>query len=225
MKRLLLLMCISLVGGSCSPNVGPKPLTPSALSENRYGCHSPFPHGEWQFVHAIEGTLPHDMKTSAMGITEISSREKTVRCVLMTVEGFVLFDGVWDQEIKVNRAVQPFDSPAFAAGLMNDIRSIFFPPKGKLAQTGRQENGAHVCRYRQEDKTVVDVITGLNGEWMIHHYKDNRLIRSVHAYPGEKPVEEIKERIPPRITLSTDRPVAYTLNFRLIQAEPVKDRD
>lgn len=215
------MICISLLMGSCSPGVGPQALRPSPVSESMPDCSSPFPRGRWQFVHAIQGNLPHGMKTSAIGVTEISSRTRAAHCILMTAEGFVLFDGVLDEEITINRAVRPFDSPAFAQGLMDDIKSVFFPPQGQLTQTGTLKNSAQVCRYKQQDGTVVDVIMPLNGGWEIRHYRQNRLIRSVHAYPEKGSPGETREPISPRITLTAHRPTPYTLNFRCIRAEPM----
>lgn len=225
MNTRFLLICISLLMGSCSPGVGPQALRPSPVSESMPDCSSPFPRGRWQFVHAIQGSLPHGMKTSAIGVTEISSCTRAAHCILMTVEGFVLFDGVLDEGITINRAVRPFDSPAFAQGLMDDIKSVFFPPQGQLTQTGTLKNGAQVCRYKQQDGTLVDVIMPLNGGWEIRHYRQNGLIRSVHAYAGERPFEEKNQHIPARITLSRDRPTPYTLNFRLLRAEHMGERE
>ena len=68
-----------------------------------------------------------------MGLTVLSSRLRSNRSVIMSLEGFVVFDGEVNQGLTVHRALPPFDSPGFAEGLMADIRLIFFQPEG----TGR----------------------------------------------------------------------------------------
>lgn len=208
---------------SCTSTSGPRPLGPPAVSVNKDACHRPFPKGDWQFVHAIGGTLPGGAKTTAIGVTAISAEAGTAHCVLMTVEGFVLFDAVYDGEMTVNRAVPPFDSPAFARGLMNDIQFIFFPPSGELIQRGTADDGAHVCRYLESDGTLVDVITGPGRRWKIEAYKNGRAVRSVRAWYGEAGSDKKEPPIPRRMALFANRPRKYTLTFRLIEAEPITE--
>ncbi len=60
----------------------------------------------------------------------------------MTIEGFVLFDAEAGETLTVHRAVPPFDAPAFAAALAEDIRLAFFSPGGEPAAWGEGEEGA-----------------------------------------------------------------------------------
>jgi hypothetical protein len=191
---------------------------------NKDACDRPFPQGGWQLVHAIGATLPRGAKTTAVGVTAISAGTGAVHSILMTVEGFVLFDAAYDGKITVNRAVPPFDSPAFARGLMNDIQFIFFPPNGELIRRGIADDGAHVCRYLASDGTVIDVILGPGKGWKIEAYKDGRVIRSVQAWSGKSVSDKEAHPIARRMTLSATRPRNYTLTFRLIEAKQITEQ-
>ena len=114
----------------------------------------------------------------------------------MSIEGLVLFDGIYEGEVVINRGIRPFDSKEFAKGLMNDIRMVFFPPVGKLSGTGILSNGSHVCRYINDTTTIVDVITDPNHNWEIRQYRNGDLSRSVKAYLNEKAIDGIKKPFP-----------------------------
>ena len=158
---------------------------------------------------------------SVIGITDISSDIDTIRCVIVSIEGLVLFDGVYDGEVFINRGIQPFDSKEFAKGLMNDIRMVFFRPAGELTGAGILSNGSHVCRYRHDAMTIVDVIIDPNNDWEIRQYRDGNLSRSVKAYLNEKTIDGVQKTFPGRIELSVKEDPGYALTLRLIRAEPL----
>ncbi len=158
---------------------------------------------------------------SVIGITDISSDLETIHCIIMSIEGLVLFDGVYKGEVVINRGIQPFDSKEFAKGLMNDIRMVFFPPVGEPAGTGILSNGSHVCRYTNDTTTIVDVIIDPNHNWEIRQYGKGSLNRSVKAYFKEGAVDGIQKAFPGRIELSVNKDPGYALTLRLIRAEPM----
>ena len=133
---------------------------------------------------------------SVIGITDISSDLESVHCIIVSIEGLVLFDGVYRGAVVIKRGIQPFDSKEFAKGLMNDIRMVFFPPVGELTGTGVLSNGSHVCRYRNDTMTIVDVIIDPNHDWEIRQYRNGNLDRSVKAYIKERPLTGFKRPFP-----------------------------
>ena len=184
-------------------------------------CGLPFPKGNWQFIHSIEATMPGGRNASVIGIMDISSDLETIHCIIVSIEGLVLFDGVYKGEVVINRGIQPFDSREFAKGLMNDIRMVFFRPVGKLTGTGVLSNGSHVCRYRNDAMTIVDVIIDPNHGWEIRQYRNGNLNRSVKAYLKERAIDGVRKAFPGRIELSVNEDPGYALTLRLIRAEPL----
>ena len=183
MKLLCLLLCIGCILISCS-------LLPSLQTTDHatrmvlpQTCQRLFPNGKWQFVHSIEAVMPGGQKGLVMGVTVISARDKIAHCVLMTIEGLVVFDARYDQQLVVNRAVAPFDHEGFAAGLICDIQLIFFKPEGPLVEAGNDPNGASVCRYQNPDGRIVDLVIDTDHTWHIRQYNaQQRLSRTVDAF-------------------------------------------
>ena len=165
--------------------------------------------------------MPGGRNATVIGITDISFDLETIHCIIVSIEGLVLFDGVYEREVVINRGIQPFDSKEFAKGLMNDIRMVFFRPVGELTGTGILSNGSHVCRYRNDTMTIVDVIIDPNHDWEIRQYRDGNLNRSVKAYLNEKTIDEVRKAFPERIELSVNEDPGYALTLKLIRAEPL----
>jgi hypothetical protein len=157
---------------------------PSGLGQE--SC-SIFPEGKWQFLHSIRAEMPGGMNFVMMGLTVTSSRFRTSRSVIMTLEGFVVFDGEYDQHLIVHRAIPPFDSPHFAGGLMDDIRLIFLEPDGPVIGFGESANGSVVCRHAAPDGSTVDIGLQRDGAWELRRYSPaQRLIRTVRVLPGAR---------------------------------------
>jgi len=216
MKHISLSLIILLFTISCSGI--PKLVEDPAVQE---GCGHPFPKGNWQFIHSIEAIMPGGLNASVVGITDISSDPETIHCIIMSIEGLVLFDGVHGEEVVINRGIQPFDSEEFAKGLMNDIRMVFFRPEGELTGTGVLSNGSHVCRYRNDAMTIVDVIIDPDHDWEIRQYRNGNLNRSVKAYLNEKALGGVQKTFPGRIEISVKEDPGYALILKLIRAEPL----
>ena len=122
MKQLLLLLSVLGLILSCSSLPQVYPAADSAGPQTGRACRGPFPDGDWQLLHSIEATLPGGKKGFLMGLTIISSSNRTARCVIMTLEGFVVFDALYDKQITVKRAIAPFDSEVFAGS----FQVVFF---------------------------------------------------------------------------------------------------
>jgi hypothetical protein len=136
MKHILLLLSVLGLMLSCSRLPQVFPASDSADPQPGRTCRGPYPEGDWQLLHSIEATLPGGKKGFLMGLTVISSSDRTARCVIMTLEGFVVFDALYDKQITVKRAIAPFDSEVFANGLIEDINLIFFKPTGSIMTSG-----------------------------------------------------------------------------------------
>jgi hypothetical protein len=216
MKHINLLLIILLFTISCS---GIPKLTEDPAVQ--MSCGLPFPKGNWQFIHSIEATMPGGGTASVIGISDISSELETIHCIIMSIEGLVLFDGIYEREVVINRGIRPFDSKEFAKGLMNDIKMVYFPPAGELTGTGILSNGSHVCRFTNDATTVVDVIINPNHDWEIRQYRNGNLNRSVKAYLQETAIAGVQKAFPGRIELSVNEEPGYALTLKLIRAEPL----
>jgi len=190
----------------------------------RESCAAIFPDGKWQFVHSIEATMSGGQKGFMIGITRIQRKPVKIRCVMMTVEGFVLFDAEYDQKIVIHRGLAPFDAIDFATGVMADIRLMFIPPRGRLIESGWQENGFHVCRYQNDGISTVDIHTGPENRWGIHKYDySRRLIRSVVAVPGVASTLPPEISRPSRLEFTAHGRYGYSLLMDLIEARQLPE--
>jgi hypothetical protein len=222
MRHFLLLLIVLGLALSCSGLPRVYPAAGSADPQPDRVCRSPFPRGDWQLLHSIEATLPVGKKGFLMGLTVISSSNRTARVVIMTLEGFVLFDAFYDSQITVNRALAPFDSNAFANGLIEDINLIFFKPSGSITTSGFLKSGAAVCRYQKPDGRVVDIISRGAPNWEIRQYRpDNRLAQTVKMVSAKKTNLADHRGISDKIELKAHGSPGYTLVMELVEAVPL----
>ena len=205
---LLLLACAHL-----------PPIAPMAVSGLGQESCSIFPDGKWQFLHSIRAEMPGGMNFAMMGLTVMSSRLRTSRSVIMTLEGFVVFDGEYDRHLIVHRALPPFDSPHFAGGLMDDIRLIFLEPDGPVIGFGDLANGSIVCRHAIPDGSTVDIGLQRDGAWELRRYSPaQRLTRSVRALPGARN----NAGFPEALELAAYGDQAYKLVMTLVEAVQIE---
>ena len=222
MKTLGLLLSIGGILISCSVLPSLQPADRAARIELPHSCQRLFPKGKWQFVHSIEAVMPGGQKGLVMGVTVISSLGKTAHCVLMTIEGLVVFDARYDQELVINRAVAPFDQEGFAAGLISDIQLIFFMPQGPLVETGNDPNGASVCRYQTPDGGIVDLVIDADHTRHIRQYTaQRRLRRTVDAFFTKPESDGDGPDFPDRLELTAHGVAGYTLVMDLVEAVPL----
>ena len=226
MKRLVLLLILGGLMLSCAglPTLQ-QPAGPDSAKENP-ACQAFYPRGKWQLLHTIEAELPGNRKGFLMGVTRLSSQERSARCVIMTLEGFVLLDARYDGEVKIERAVAPFDNPAFAQGVMADIRLIFFKPMADETTTGKLADGATVCRHRLADGHVIDITQRGDMLWETRLYGSNhRLKRIVKGMCKENPPMGASWGIADKIELTALERPGYKLALDLVEAIPIGPED
>jgi hypothetical protein len=204
---LFLLASCSLANREILPDITP----PDKPAQH---CPDYFPAGSWQFVHAITFRLATGGAGTALGVVVLDRKE--IRCALMTVEGLTLFEArsTEGQPVQVSRAVPPFDTEVFAAGLMGDVRTIFQKPPGK-AEDGRLAGGAQVCRSTAAGQ-VTDILPQEDGCWTMHTYSEGVGVRTIRARSCKAMGTAI---IPEDIDLVSSGQAGYTLNMHLISAE------
>ena len=223
MKQIFLLLSLLGFALSCSGLPRVVPNADPADSQAVRTCRGPYPQGDWQLLHSIEATLPGGHKGFLMGLSIISSSKRTARCIIMTLEGFVVFDGLYDEQISVKRAVAPFDSKGFANGLIEDINLIFFKPAGQPQTSGLLENGAAVCRYQKPDGRWVDIINRELDNWEIRQYRpDTHLTRTVKMTSAGESALSDRKGIIGKIELKAHGSPGYELVMDLVEATAVK---
>jgi hypothetical protein len=217
-RPLFPLILLLLTVGACT---GLKPLTPldparkSAVLEE---CRRPFLPGKYRLVHALETVMPDGAKGTAVGVLVADPRTRGFRTVLMTIEGFVLFDAEAGETLTVHRAVPPFDAPAFAERLAEDIRLAFFPPGEAPAAWGEGEAGALVCRFERADGRLVEVMTMEDGGMGIHLYgAGQELLKRVKMTPPAVP------GLADTLEIQSSGWLSYTLRLRLLESEALGD--
>jgi hypothetical protein len=177
-------------------------------------CNQPFVDIPYRFVHAIEVTLPGGGAGTVVGVTVIDPAPGTIHSVIMTIEGFVLFDAQYEKEVSVKRAVPPFNAGHFAKHMMDDVRLMLLAPQGRLASAGILEDGSTICRYDGRDGKIVDVVVHQDNSWEIGVYSDSHeTIRRVNA-------SSVKDWIPALVKLTAFDSWDYSLILKLITAEP-----
>jgi len=227
MKPSSLFFSILLFGlAACAGETQPRLplLTGAAESLEKNPCATVFPQGNLQLVHAIDFALQDGSGTAVVGVTSLN--DKTIACALITVEGLTLFEAVFrhDTSFEVKRAVPPFDTPEFAAGLIGDIRAIFQPPpgrgsRGQLLLSVPAAGLTAVCRYKDPDGGVVDVLPDVDGCWQIRSYTpDGAMDRTI---VGRSCREQGESLIPDYIELKTYGRRGYTLKMTLIRADTI----
>ena len=213
LRHLVPLLLLLLTVDACT---GLKPLTPleparkTAVLEE---CRRPFLQGSYRLVHALETVMPDGAKGTAIGILVADPRTLGFRTALMTIEGWVLFDAEAGETLTVHRAVPPFDAPAFAETLAEDIRLAFFSPGGEPAAWGEGEEGALVCRFERADGRLVEVMTLRDGDLEIRLYGTGQEVRKrVKMAPPQRP------GLADALTIRGGWP-PYTLRLRLLESE------
>ncbi len=183
-----------------------------------------YPSGDWQFSHTIHATVPGGKTVEMMGVSVISSADSSIRCVLMTLEGLVLFSGRFDGDLTVERAVSPFDRPGFAEGLMRDLELLFFTPKARMERYGRLPDGERVVRFYSKEKVTTDLVLREDRTWAIYEYSSqSKLVRSVEARSISPIGGNWKSTAPENIMLKRPGLLGYQLVMRLAEAIPLDE--
>ena len=194
-------------------------LTPAP--DRKPDCAPLFPQGNYQFVHLIEFSMPGGNHGTAMGVTVTGG--KGIESALMTVEGFVLFAAGFTDTLTVHRAVPPFDKPGFADGMMQDIRTIFLQPQGKIV-TGSLPDTRSVCRITGSSGQITDILTIADQCRQLNIYSPDRQLQSKISGHGCT-VNLNNTLIPKTLTLTSLQMGGYSLKMTLISAEKISTAD
>lgn len=225
MKPVFVLPVVILLFVSCAGLPTLDPVNPSLTPAVSKACASHFADGKWRLVHSIEATLPNGEKRFVIGVSLIDTPEDTIDSVIMTVEGLVIFEARYDSSgIFTRRAVPPFDSPKFARGLLNDVRLVFFEPQTESVETGIDRDNRTVCRYRNQEGSVTDIMSHAGNGWEIRQYNPNtKLSRRVVADSCRQTPQDHQQTFACRMELSTYGPAPYTLYMQLLEAESLNE--
>jgi hypothetical protein len=215
---LLLLILLPL---ACARLPQIRPADPETARRTAAACAAIFPQGAWQFVHAVQFFPPDGSIQTLMGVVRLSSAAKRFHCVMMTIEGLVLFEATYDGAIAIQRAVAPLDKPGVAEGMVEDIRLIFFPPDPCCLAAGFTPEGQSICRYPRPDGGTEEIRPGSDGAWEIRRYApDHRLLRRVAPIPGG---DLQLAGLPARVELQAPGLAGYRLVLRLVEAMPMEN--
>lgn len=225
MKRLLFLIMALLLVAGCGQLPKIVPLSDPLSDNSDFLLTKVFPTGRWQLTHTIEATVPGGVKKSALiGVSVLSSADRSVSCALMTVEGFVLFAGRYAAgTLTVERAVSPFDRQGFAKGLLDDLILLFFKPDQPLLMSGIFTDGGRVTRFHSPEGEVTDVVVSGGDRYEIHKYSSGQsLERSIEAR-GLVPLSETSTSaaFAADLTLRRQGLLGYELHMRLVEALPL----
>lgn len=158
---------------------------PGELPQLGQACKAVFPSDVRTAIHAIEVELPGGKSSSVIGVSALDPQSGALRCVLLTSEGVVLFDGVSTAlDVTVRRSLPPLDDKEFAARLFSDVRFMFLAPPGEIAAAGTLVDRRSVCRWQGKTETV-DVVLEEDGGWTVLEFKPGRgtLTRRLRAHP------------------------------------------
>jgi len=224
MKFFFAITVIIISISNCSlPKI--QSVSPSSISCIKRQCQMPFLKHPMQFVHSIKTVLPNGDTRVGIGVTLVSPDTGAIHCIIMTIEGMVLFEAEYDQEVVIHRSIPPFDSMDFAQNIFKDIGLVYFQPEGRLVTIGSLKCDSLICRYRQKNGSIIDVIIPKDNNWEIHQYSEcYRRIRTIKACFTEKDdiynsSADLIYKIPSKIEIIADGVFGYSLLLKLIDAE------
>jgi hypothetical protein len=208
LARAVLLLPLMLVSCAVVPRLAPLPAGDASASR----CAAPFLQKGWRLVHSVSGLFPGG-GTTMIGVTEAWPGTRRLHCVLMSIEGLVLCDAVYDGKLTVTRGIGPFASPDMVMGMVRDIGLMLFAPTGS-AEVGTVA-GVRTCRYRSGGD-VTDVTPGPGGNAELVLYAGGTRSRTVRFSRVRG------DGLPARIELEAGGVPGYSLLLDLIEAEPAR---
>jgi hypothetical protein len=219
MKRLRLILLILLLSVACAHLPEIRKADEDSGEHETSDCTGIFPQGKWQYTHAIQISPPVGSKQTLLGIIQMSSRERTFHCVMLTIEGLVLFEAHYDGAITIQRAVPPLDKPGLAEGMVQDILLVFFPPEQPCAMAGLSQSQEWVCRYPSVDQGFQDIALRPDHTWQIRRYSQGqRLLRTIAPLAKE---DIQPRRLATRVALEAHGLGGYRLIMSLMEATPL----
>ncbi len=192
----------------------------SRVSGIQEQCKSVFPAGNMRMLHSIEAQIPGRGTQFMTGLTLLCPEKEQFRSVMMSIEGLVIFDGLYDRgEIFIARGIPPFDSPNFAKGLLYDVRLMLVQPDRECLETGLLEGKIAVCRYGAGEDITTDVEIHPDGVRIIRQYAKKILRRTIRIWPGSDP------GMPEKTELVFHGAVGYSLHLNLLESEAISTDD
>jgi hypothetical protein len=135
---------------------------------------------------------------------------------LLTPEGFILFDAeLRNGEMAVRKAVAPFDSPAFAGGLMEDVSLLFLPPQVRPAGWEKKTDGTMICHWKGPDNSHTEVTGSKEGGWRILRRDRYREVIKEVILKGP-----FVNGLASQVELRASEPAPYALRMTLVQPSP-----
>lgn len=211
LRPFFLLAALLLCAGCLT--VPETPLLPGA-PEDLERCVALFPSGPWVSIHKIEAAINGGLSSSLIGITKGDPAGRKLHTVLLTPEGFVLFEAEGNGDtISVLKALSPFDSPAFAKGLMEDVDLLFLPPEGGASKWGRTADGAVLCQWKRSDGYREDISLSAAVKILLLDGQGDLVKEARFMGPFVKGLAS-------RMELNARKPAPYTLKMTLLQGSP-----
>jgi hypothetical protein len=180
------------------------------------GCYAIFPAEDWESVSKLEATIRGGGSFSLLGVTKGEPSERRLQSLLLTPEGFILFDAeLRDTEMVVRKAMPPFDSPAFAGGLMENVSLLSLPPRLKPAGWRKETDGTMICNWRGSDDSDTEVTGSMESGWRILHRDKYREVIKEVVLKGP-----FVKGLASHVELRASEPAHYTLRMTLVQPSP-----
>ena len=199
--------------GCASPSK--KTLVPGS-PDDLPGCYAIFPGEPWESVHRIEATIRGGGSSSLLGVTKGEPSERRLQSLLLTPEGFILFDAELSEGgIAVRKAVAPFDSPAFARGLMEDVSLLFLPPQVKPTAWAKETDGTMICNWEDRDESHTEISGSMDSGWRILRQNKKGKVTKEIVLNGP-----FVNGLASRIELRAFKPAPYRLRMTLVQPSP-----
>ncbi len=213
-RAFLLIAAAALVCGCASlPEL--IPVTGVSRAEMEKICRRPFPDRPWRAVHALHISGPFGHQSSVMGVTIVDPTSRRIRAVILSLEGLVLFDASSGEgTVNVRRAVPPLDRKGFPEGLLHDVSLMCLAPEGSPAETGLDQEGHPVCRWRDESSGTTELVTVDVGNWRIRQYESDRDLKREVVLTAERGAP-----LPGEIRFVCHGLAGYSLDLTLIEAE------
>jgi hypothetical protein len=167
-------------------------------------------------VHKLEATIRGGGSFSLLGVTKGEPSERRLQSLLLTPEGFILFDAeLQDAEMAVRKAVAPFDSPAFAGGLMEDVSLLFLPPQVKPTGWEKKTDGTMICNWKGPDNSHTEITGSMDSGWRILRRDKYREVIKEIVLQGP-----FVNGLASHVELHAFEPTSYTLRMTLVQPSP-----
>ncbi len=148
-----------------------------------------------------------------LGVTKGEPSEHRLQSVLLAPEGFMLFDAeLREGRIAVRKAVAPFDSPAFARGLMEDVSLLFLAPQVKPAAWGKEPDGTMICNWEERDGPHTEITGSMDIGWRILRRDKNGKVTKEVVLNGP-----FVNGLASRVELRAFKPAPYRLRMTLVE--------